>query len=332
MPLNAQIRELLERYRASGVRPTHELSPEEARANLKRRRAMAAAAPIEMASVADQAVAGPGGDLRLRIYRPVADEVLPIVLYMHGGGWVTGDLDTQDFHCRLFASGAQCVVVSVDYRLAPEHKFPAAADDSFFALKWAAENAPSFGGDPSRIALVGPSAGGNLAAVVAQMARDRGGPRMHFQMLIYPITDHSYDRASYRENERGYLLETADMQWYWRQYLADPRDALDPYASPLRASDLSGLPPAYVITAEYDPLRDEGEEYADRLGAAGVPVTKKRHDGLIHGFFGMTAEVPAADAAVKDAVLALADAFAGRERNEDADPAERARSAGVRGR
>ena len=329
MPLDERTRELLERYRASGVRPTHELSPEEARANLKRRRAMANARTVEMATVTDQVVPGPGGELRLRLYRPVPDEVLPMVLYMHGGGWVTGDLDTQDFHCRTFAQGGRCLVVSVDYRLAPEHKFPAAAEDCYFALKWIAKNAGSLAGDPSRIAVVGPSAGGNLAAVVAQMARDRGGPRVHFQMLIYPITDHSYDRPSYRENERGYLLETADMHWYWRQYLAQPEDAVEPYASPLRATDLRGLPPAYVVTAEYDPLRDEGEEYADRLKAAGVPAVKRRQDGLIHGFFGMTAEVPAADAAVKDAVRALAEAFSAGEGSEDA-AAVSSRSASIR--
>lgn len=305
MPLDEDTGRLLEDLRRAGIKPTHQLSPEEARANLKRRRAMDTTAPIPMVSVDESSVPTASGAVRVRIYRPSKGGELPILLYMHGGGWVTGDLDTQDFHCRTFAQGASCLVVSIDYSLAPETRFPTAAEECYAVLRWAAENATALGGDSSRIAIAGPSAGGNLAAAVALMARDRGGPPLVFQMLIYPVLDFSYETPSYRENARGFLLEKEDMQWYWAQYLASPDDGSHPYASPGRSPDLRGLPPAYIATAEFDPLRDEGEAYAERLLAAGVPVSLRRHAGLIHGFFGMTSAVPAARAAVDQAVEAL---------------------------
>jgi acetyl esterase len=201
------------------------------------------------------------------------------------------------------------VVVSVDYRLAPEHKFPAAAEDAYAATQWVADHADELGGDPDRIAVAGDSAGGNLAAVVALMARDRGGPPLRFQLLVYPVTDFSFDTDSYRENAEGYFLHRASMEWYWRQYLASDDDGIDPYASPLRADDVTGVPPAMVITAEYDPLRDEGEAYGRKLADAGVDVSIRRFDGMFHGFFSMGAFLDGAKQATDDAHAALRDAL-----------------------
>ena len=223
------------------------------------------------------------------------------------------DLDTHDGVCRALANGAGCIVVSVDYRLAPEHKFPAAADDAFAATEWVAKHAVEIGGDPSRVAVAGDSAGGNLAAVVAQTAKDRGGPKLAFQLMVYPVTDYDFDTGSYRDNAEGYMLTTAAMKWFWNHYLPDEKAGLDPQASPLRADDLSGVPPALVITAEFDPLRDEGEAYAARLASAGVPAKSTRYDGMIHGFFSMSALLPQGRQAIEEAATALREAFAAVE-------------------
>jgi acetyl esterase len=197
------------------------------------------------------------------------------------------------------------VVVAVDYRLAPEHRYPAAPEDCYAALRWVAANAASLGADARRLAVGGDSAGGNLSAVVSQMARDKGGPAIRFQLLIYPVTDADFTRRSYVDNAEGYLLTTASMRWFWDHYLPDPGQRAEPYASPLRAADLSGLPPAWVCTAEFDPLRDEGEAYAKRLQQAGVSTTLTRFDGLIHGFISMGLVAPRAQAAIDEAVAAL---------------------------
>jgi acetyl esterase len=243
--------------------------------------------------VEDRTVPGPDAEIPVRVYRPAGDAALrPGVVYFHGGGWVICDLDSHDGACRRLTNAVDAVVVSVDYRLAPEHRWPAAAEDAYAATRWVAEHAAELGIDPARLAVAGDSAGGNLTAVVAQMARDRSGPPLAFQLMVYPVTDVSagrMDYASKRENAVGYFLTNAQMEWYRDQYLAADREGEEPYVSPVRAESLAGLPPACVVTAEMDPLRDEGEAYAAALEAAGVPVTTYRAPGMFHGFFNMDA-------------------------------------------
>jgi acetyl esterase len=245
------------------------------------------------------------------VYRPepIGGPALPVVVFFHGGGWSICDLDTHDGTCRSLANGACAVVVSVDYRLAPEHKFPAAADDAYAATQWVFDHSDELGVDADRLAVAGDSAGGNLAAVVPLMARDRGGPPIRFQLLIYPVTDFSFDTDSYRDNAEGYFLHRASMEWYWRQDLSSDEAGAHPYASPLRVADASGLPPGMVMTAEFDPLRDEGEAYGRKLADAGVPFTVRRYDGVFHGFFSMVAFLEGAKQATADAHAALRDAL-----------------------
>jgi acetyl esterase len=265
----------------------------------------------DVAAVEDLEVPGPAGRIPLRVYRPSEEPDLPVLVYLHGGGWTICSIETHDPTCRELANGAGCVVVSVAYRLAPEHRFPAAPEDCYAALDWVARHGASLGGDPARLAVGGDSAGGNLGAVVALMARERGGPRLCHQLLVYPVTDHAFDTDSYRENAEGPLLTREMMRGFWGHYLAREEDGRHPFASPLRAADLSGLPPAHVITAEYDPLRDEGEAYARRLAAAGVPVVQRRYDGMIHGFFGFSALVDRAREALAEAARELRRGFEG---------------------
>jgi len=255
--------------------------------------------------VEDREVPGPAGAIPARLYRPAADGPLPLLVYFHGGGWVLGGLASHDSVCRSLANGAGCAVLAIDYRLAPEHRFPAAVDDCYAATEWAAANAATLGADPKRVAVGGDSAGGNLTAVVAQLARDRGAPSLRFQLLVYPATDAGYDTPSYHENATGYLLELDGMRWFYDHYLGGASDRSDPRASPLRTRDLRGLPPALVITAEFDPLRDEGERYAVRLREAGVPVTLHRYDGMIHGFFAMGSVLDQGKLSVAEAAAAL---------------------------
>ncbi|MGK4005743.1 alpha/beta hydrolase [Sorangium sp. So ce1036] len=249
---------------------------------------LAAAMPASEAvdRVEERAIAGPLGEIKARIYWPAggAAGALPIVVYFHGGGWVLCNLDTHDGVCRSLTNLAGCITVAVDYRLAPEHKFPEPLWDCLAALRWVADNAGRLGGDPARIAVAGDSAGGNLAAAVAVAARQRGGPAIVHQVLFYPALDARCDTPSCRALSEGYMLTAAEMRWYWDSYLARDADRDDPLACPLRASDLGGLPAATVITAEYDPLRDDGETYAARLKEAGVPVRLKRFGGVLHGF------------------------------------------------
>ena len=263
----------------------------------------------EVAAVKDLEVPGPAGRIPVRVYRPSERTDLPVLVYVHGGGWAICSIETHDVTCRELANAAGCAVVSVGYRLAPEHRFPAAPEDCYAALEWVARHAASIGADPARIAVGGDSAGGNLAAVVSLIARERGGPRLRHQLLVYPVTDHAFETPSYRENAKGPLLTTEMMRGFWGLYLAREEDGRNPHASPLRAADLSGLPPAQVITAEYDPLRDEGEAYARRLAAAGVPVVQRRYDGMIHGFFGFTALIDRAGEAVAEAARELRRGF-----------------------
>jgi acetyl esterase len=240
----------------------------------------------EVASVEDRIIPANGADIPVRIYRPdTATAAKPVLVWFHGGGWVIGSLDGADFGCRLMTNASGCVVISVDYRLAPESKFPTAADDCYEVTTWVSEHAAELGVDPFRLAVGGDSAGGNLAAVVSQMARDAGGPPIKFQTLIYPVTHHNYDTASYAENAEGYLLTKSSMVWFWNHYLRSEADGRHPKASPILHEDLANLPPALVITAQYDPLRDEGEAYARRLKECGVSVESKRYDGQIHGFY-----------------------------------------------
>jgi acetyl esterase len=248
----------------------------------------------EVHAVEDREIPGPAGSLRVRVYRPSPEAPLPILVWFHGGGWVTGSLETHDNLCRLLCDDAQVIVVSVDYRLAPETKFPGAAEDCVAAWKWVNDHVAELGGEPHRIALGGDSAGGNLAAVVALVARDEGLPIPALQLLVYPVTDHEFDSRSMVDNAEGYFLRTAAMRWFFDQYAGTPADVANWRMSPLRAPDLARLPAAVVITAEYDPLRDQGEAYAQRLRDAGVPVRALRADGLFHGFFGMHAFLPPA--------------------------------------
>jgi acetyl esterase len=265
--------------------------------------------PEPVGSVEDRTLLGPGGGLQVRIYVPFGKGPFPVLMYFHGGGWVIGDIESSDGLCRTLANAAGCIVVSVDYRLAPEHPFPAAADDAYHATLWAAANASSFGGDPLRIAVCGDSAGGNLAAVVAQIARDRGKPALCFQLLIYPVTDAACDTPSYSEKAEGFFLTRDAMQWFWNHYVRNDAERSHPYASPLRASNLADLPAALVITAELDPLRDEGESYAERMRAAGTPVQLTRYDGMIHGFFAMSAIIDQGRTAIQQSAAALRTAF-----------------------
>jgi acetyl esterase len=309
MSLKPEIEALLARMAASGAPPLERQSVAEARRLYVANSAALQGPPVPVAAVADRAIPGPAGDLGVRVYSPHGEPPFPIVVWLHGGGWVVGTLDTYDGVCRALASAVPAVVVAVDYRLAPEHRFPAAVEDSYAATLWASRNAAELGGAQQRLAVAGDSAGGNLAAVVALGARDRGGPAIGFQLLVYPVTDAAMDTASCRENADGYYLTAAGMRWYWRHYLGEA-DGLRPDASPLRAAFFGGLPPALVVTAEHDPLRDEGEAYAARLRAAGVPAAVSRYPGVVHGFFRWRAVTDAADACLQEAATALRAALA----------------------
>lgn len=309
MALDPQAKFLLEQMEAAGAPLMSSLSPEEARMTTDF--SQLAGTPEEVAKIDNRTIPGPAGEIPVRIYTPEGEGPFPALVYYHGGGWVIGDLETVDVPCRMLANRANCVVVSVDYRLAPEHKFPAAADDSYAAAKWVVENAASIEVDADRVAIGGDSAGGNLAAVVALMARDKGEISLAYQMLIYPVTNHSYATESYTENADGYLLTKDSMVWFWDHYLRNEDDGKNPYASPLQAKDLSGLPPAMVLTGEFDPLRDEGEAYAQRLKEAGVEVEAARYDGMIHGFFWMPGVLEQGRKSIEQAANALKQVFEG---------------------
>ena len=263
----------------------------------------------EVSTVEMREVDGPAGKIPVRIYTPAGKAPRPGIVFFHGGGFVVCDLDSHDATCRELANGADCVVVSVDYRLAPEAKFPAAPEDCYAATQWVSREAEQLGIDPARIAVAGDSAGGNLAAVVAMMCRDRGGPSLVHQLLIYPVTDNRFDTTSYKDNGSGYFLSANMMRWFWHHYLDSEADGDNPLASPLRARDLSGLPSATVLTAEYDPLRDEGCAYVKRLQEAGVATAHTNYPGVFHGFIGMTEQIPRARQAVEEACAALRKAF-----------------------
>jgi len=288
MPVDPQVLAMRERVVAAGTPPLYTLPIDEARAADLAAIQEAAGTGEPVHEVIDRHIPGPDGDLPVRIYRPTgATEPLPTVVYFFGGGWTLGSIDTSDEICRHLANSVPCQVITVGYRLAPEHRFPAAVHDCYAATSWIAANAGELGADRGRLVVAGDSAGGNLAAVVALLACQRGGPDLAAQVLVYPNTDYRGDTKSMRDNDDDALFNRRSVAWYWSHYLATPEDGLDPLVSPLLAEDLSALPPALVITAEYDPLRDEGEQYAMRLRAAGVPVVATRYPGMVHGFFAM---------------------------------------------
>ncbi len=282
MPLAPEYQAMLAQLAEAEGPGMTELSPAEGREMYRLMRPMDP--DLAVAGVVDRTVPGPAGPIPVRIYTPAGTGPFPVFVNFHGGGWVIGDLDTADTVCRDICASAGCVVVSVDYRLAPEHRFPAPVEDAFAATRWVADHMEELSGN-GRLAVGGESAGGNLAAVVCRRARDEGGPEIHFQLLAYPVTDCDLTRASYDENGEGYLLERETMRWFWDHYCPEPEQRRHPDASPLLADDLSNLPPALVVTAEFDPLRDEGEAYASALEAAGSRAQSLRLDGLVHDFF-----------------------------------------------
>ena len=299
--LHPQTKALLELIEKSGLPPTHTLAPPAARQMYRERRFYSQPAPPEVAQVRDLVASGPHGDIPLRLYRPLgsaADETLPVLVYYHGGGWVIGDLDTHDTLCRELANGARCCVVAVDYRMSPEQRFPVAVDDCVAATYWVRREAASLGIDAARLAVGGDSAGGNLAAVVAIVARDAGDLPVAYQLLIYPATDQRRGAPSHTSNGQGYLLTTDSMKYFHDHYLPDAARDLDWRASPLLHADLSKLPPALVLTAGYDPLRDEGMQYAERLTDAGSQATYVCFDRQIHGFITMGRVLDEANSAV----------------------------------
>ncbi|HEY3908769.1 MAG TPA: alpha/beta hydrolase [Stellaceae bacterium] len=319
--LHPQIVQVLEAMAKAELRPIEELTPSEARAQMEATARSRKAEPLPVARVEERMIPGPAGQIRLRLYWPPpaslaprageGRELVPAIVYYHGGGHVIGSLDTHDLVARNLCAGAGALVASVDYRMGPEHKFPAAVDDSFAALKWVHANAASLGADPGRIGVHGDSAGANLAAVVALLARDAGGPQLRLQSLVYPVGDYTLSGASYDTYAQGYGVLTRDaMAWFGRHYLRSPADAEDWRASPLRASSLSGAAPAIVITAECDVLHDDGASYAAALRDAGVPVEYREYSGMIHGFFGMVPIVDDAMAAQRQVWAAFNRAFA----------------------
>lgn len=316
MDLNQQMQEVLDELDSIQPAPVESLPPKVARRGptpadavekLVAKKKMDPA-PESVDRVKDMTIDGPGGSIDIRVYSPASEEPLPVLVYWHGGGWVIADLDTYDATPRALANAARCIVVSGHYRQAPENPFPAAVEDAYATYEWVRKHAAELGGDPERIAVAGESAGGNLAAVVTQIAKERGGLPV-FQLLVYPVTNHDFDTPSMRESEGAKPLSTEMMRWFWDHYLENEADGDSLKASPLRSPDLSGLPPALVVLAEVDPLRSEGEQYAERLRGAGVDVDVQRYDGVTHEFFGMTAILEPAREAVSLAARRLRAAY-----------------------
>src|SRR5262249_7370594 len=306
MTPDLQMQAVLDQMKAAGWKPTHTLSVAEARRAFKSH--VAKGAPV--ARTVDRTIPGSGGALPVRIHWPAGSRPFPALVFFPRGGWVLGDPASDDGTRRSLTNQASCVTVSVDYRLAPEHKFPAAVEDAYAATRWVAAHATELGVDPSRLATGGASAGGNLSTVVSLMARDQGGPALVFQLLIYPVTDAALDTPSARAvTSDAYPLTRADMKWFWGHYLRGEADRRDPRASPALAPSLAGLPPALVVTAEIDPLCDEGERYAQALTRAGVATACARYDGVTHGFVGMEGALDKGRAAVAECARALRGAF-----------------------
>lgn len=312
MSLDPQAKAVIELVVKSGRPPYHQLSPKEARQMFRETRPASTPTPPEIGAVKDLVAETPAGSIPLRVYRPAgvaAAAALPVFVYFHGGGWVIGDLETHDVLCRQIAAASGVAVVAVDYRLAPEHKFPAAADDAWAATRWVVAHASELGVDATRLAVGGDSAGGNLAAVVALMARDHGEPAIALQVLTYPVTDVAAESQSYRDFADGYMLTRESMRWFIAHYLKSPDDARDWRASPLRAPSLTGVAPALIVTAGFDPLRDEGEAYAKRLREAGVQVDYVCYGGMIHGFAPMGRLIDTGNRAVAHTAASLRQAL-----------------------
>jgi acetyl esterase len=312
MSLDPAAKNLLDLLVAAGRPKVWQVGAVEGRKGLRKLAQAADAKDVPIGRIDNGTWPGPAGALAYRSYTPIeaAGEPLPALVYFHGGGFVIGDLDTHEGLCRLFANASGCRVISVEYRLAPEHKFPAAVEDAYAAASWAAEHGRELGIDPGRIAIGGDSAGANLSAVVCQLAKERGGPRLALQLLLYPGTNSADETASRRALAEGYLLEKKSMEWFFQQYVEPGTDPNDPRISPLLAPDVSGLPPAHIHTAEFDPLVDEGEAYAKKLAAAGVPVEYTCHPGMIHHFFCLAGAIPYARTAIANAGAAVRKALA----------------------
>jgi acetyl esterase len=310
MSLDPILRGLLDQMAANPMPKLWEIPPASGREMYRGMASMLDPQDVPIGKVEDRKIPGLGGDIPIRIYTPVGQGggALPAVMFYHGGGFVIGDLQTHDALCRQIANEAKARVIAVDYRLAPEHKFPAAADDCFAALKWVSDHASTIGVDANRIAVAGDSAGGNLSAVVCQLAKQAGGPRIVYQLLIYPTTIAHAKTDSMKMFETGYFLERQAMDWFFDSYVPKGHDLKDPKLAPFWG-DVKGLPPAYVITAGFDPLKDEGKQYADKMAAAGVPVVYKDYPAMVHGFFNMSGVVPLAKDAIKDACAKLRGAF-----------------------
>jgi len=303
MPVDPQIKVVLDMLATMEAPPFSEQTPAQVRESYAAMSAAELGQP-EVGSVVDRSIPGPAGDVAVRVYRPAGDGPFGGLVFYHGGGWVIGDLDTHDPLCRQLCLQAGVVVVSVDYRLAPEHTYPAGTDDSWAALQWVASNAAELEVDPDRLAIGGDSAGGNISALMAIRARDEGGPALRLQLLIYPATDLTMEHPSIKENGVGYFLTEESMVWFTGHYIGADREHGDPtdaQLSPLRAESLAEVAPARVITAEFDPLRDEGDAYAARLADEGVEVEHDQNPGMIHGFFQMGALSPAASDAISRA-------------------------------
>lgn len=308
MSIHPQVQAVLDALAKLGLPAPQSVTPAQARLNFKQSRSVFLPQAEAVGASADFSIAGPGGPIPLRLYRPkgsAAGAQLPALVFFHGGGWVLGDIETHDPLCRLLANRSGCAVVSVDYRLAPEHKFPAAVEDAVAVTRYLAAQGEALGIDGGRLALGGDSAGGNLATVVALTLRDAGGPPLRLQLMLYPATDFAMDTPSHSEFANGYMLTRERMQYFADSYLRSPRDVSDWRASPLQAKDLSRLPPAFIMTASHDPLRDEGKAYADRLNAAGVVASYRCYQGMIHGFMTMSGAVDAAAGAIGDAASAI---------------------------
>lgn len=305
--LEPQAAKLLELAAAGGRPELYDLSPADARRQMLEAGKPLAGEPRPVGRVIDRSIPGPAGDIPARLYRPTAGpaELLPVLVYFHGGGFVIGDLESHDGVCRWLCEKAGCLVVSVGYRLAPEHRFPAAVDDAYAATAWVAAEAEALGGDRSRIAVGGDSAGGSLATVVCHLARDNGGPAIGFQMLFYPVTDWTCSQPSHAVLAEGYRLTRRLIDWFAALYLPNPADRSDPRASPLFAADFAGLPAALITTAGFDPLCDEGVAYGQKLSAAGVAVEHVRYDGMLHGFMGYPGFFDTARVALDHAAGAL---------------------------
>jgi acetyl esterase len=310
MPFDPQVQAIHDQLEREPAPRLYTQSIEDARAADVRDAIAGAGTPEPVAQVRDLILPGPAGELAARLYRPAGAGPLPVLVYFFGGGWSLGTLDTSDGICRRLTNLTGCATVSVGYRLAPEHKFPAAVQDCYAGAAWVASHAAELGADSGRLAVGGDSAGGNLAAAVTLLARERGGPAILHQLLVYPNTDYQSQTPSMLGVDDPHFFNRKAVDWYWGMYLSAPRDGANPLASPLRSADLSGLPAATVITAEYDPLRDEGEQYAARLREAGVPVESTRYDGVMHGFFAMSGVLDTARQATEHAADRLRAAFA----------------------